>query len=127
MSNNVLPSDPFQIAELIASFVLLQAAEWEHIPQVHDALCEVARKIRTADWISHEQCKTCDSRARKGLDGQCPSCANIRVRIELARERLAEIAIRMASADPNGTEIEHINHSALDATLALGRALKAAT
>lgn len=46
-----LPFDAFRVAEMVAQFVMDQAAEWEHIAQVHDALLDVARKIRTADWI----------------------------------------------------------------------------
>lgn len=80
-------TDKFQIAEMIASFVLTQAAQWEHVPQVHDVLIEVARKIRTADWIPAEDCKACIGRTRAGFDGQCPACAHERVRAELARER----------------------------------------
>jgi hypothetical protein len=44
-------ADPFQVAEQIAQFILDEAQGWDHIPQVHTALVELARKIRTADWI----------------------------------------------------------------------------
>jgi len=46
-----LPFGAFQVAELVAQFVLSEAAGWEHIEQVHDALVRVAEKIRTADWV----------------------------------------------------------------------------
>src|ERR1051326_5482585 len=52
-----LPFGAFKVAEQIAQFILEQAAGWEHIEQVHDALVDVARRIRTADW-------TPDARAR---------------------------------------------------------------
>ena len=42
---------PFHTAELIAQFVLSEAAKYASIQQVYEALCEVARKIRTADWV----------------------------------------------------------------------------
>jgi len=45
-----LPRGAFETAEMIAQFVIEQAAEWEHIEQVHGALVELARRIRTADW-----------------------------------------------------------------------------
>lgn len=53
-----LPYGAFAVAEMIAQFVLDQAAGWEHIEQVHDALVEVARKIRTADWCLSDQTTT---------------------------------------------------------------------
>jgi hypothetical protein len=45
-----LPRDAFATAEMVAQFVLEEAARWEHVEQVHDALVETARKIRTAEW-----------------------------------------------------------------------------
>jgi hypothetical protein len=40
----------FEVAEQIAQFVLSEADAWIHSEPVHEALVEVARKIRTGDW-----------------------------------------------------------------------------
>ena len=48
-----LPAKAFEVAEQIAQFVLEQAAEWDlarNGEQVHDALVDLARRIRVADW-----------------------------------------------------------------------------
>ena len=45
-----LPFGAFEVAEQIAQFVTETAAEWGHIEQVHDALIDIALRIRTADW-----------------------------------------------------------------------------
>lgn len=50
-----LPFGAFRVAELVAQFVLTEAAGWEHIEQVHDALVRVAEKIRTADWVPADE------------------------------------------------------------------------
>ena len=50
----VADDQAFRVAELIAQFVLSEAHEYEHLEAVHDAIVEVARKIRTADWIPPE-------------------------------------------------------------------------
>lgn len=47
----VLLDQAFTVAEMIAQFVSDEAHGWEHIPIVHDAISEIACKIRTADWI----------------------------------------------------------------------------
>ena len=47
---------PFHTAELIAQFALSEAAKYPSIQQVYEALCEVARKIRTADWVTSCRC-----------------------------------------------------------------------
>lgn len=55
-----LPRGAFRVAEMIAQFVLDESrrwehVRWEHIPVVADALVELARKIRTAEWIPREE------------------------------------------------------------------------
>jgi len=47
--------------------------------------------------------------------------------LDKVRAKLDAIAQRMASADPDGTEIEHINHEALVVVLAIGQLLNALT
>ena len=44
-------SHVLHVAEVIAQFVLSEADRWDHAGQVHVQLVELARKIRTADWI----------------------------------------------------------------------------
>lgn len=61
------------------------------------------------------------SRARRAADEIARS-----TRISESRRRLDQIAIRMASEDPDGPTIEHVNHQALEEVLALGRLLREA-
>lgn len=50
LTADTITDEHFEVAEQIAQFVLEQAHEWEHVGQVHDALVEIARRIRVADW-----------------------------------------------------------------------------
>ena len=50
-----LPFGAFKVAEMIAKFVLDEADGWEHIEVVYNALVDVSRKIRTADWVPDER------------------------------------------------------------------------
>jgi hypothetical protein len=72
----------FEVAEAIAQFVLSEA-DGERMLIVRSRLRELARKIRTADWIpadAEAECTSCETRRRSGLSGQCPACANERSR-----------------------------------------------
>lgn len=60
-----------------------------------------------------------ESRARRAADEIARS-----TRISESRRRLDQIAIRMASEDPDGPTIEHVNHQALEEVIALGRLLR---